>query len=184
VESPDGRQLTVADVPGLLEGAHQGVGLGDEFLAHLERARLLVHVVEGQVEDVEERFATIDRELHAYGAGLAERPQIVVLNKADLGIQEFVLEDPRVLAVVRTSAATGEGIEELKRLLFELVPESAPAPSGNEEMADFLVYRPTGTRRRPFRIFRTDRGFRVRGDAPEEALRAAGVKPDDEVEYE
>jgi GTP-binding protein len=184
VESPDGRQLTVADVPGLLEGAHQGVGLGDEFLAHLERARLLVHVVEGQVEDVEERFATIDRELHAYGAGLAERPQIVVLNKADLGIQEFVLEDPRVLAVVRTSAATGEGIEELKRLLFQLVPESAPAPSGNEEMADFLVYRPTGTRRRPFRIFRTDRGFRVRGDAPEEALRAAGVKPDDEVEYE
>jgi GTPase len=184
VESPDGRQLTVADVPGLLEGAHQGVGLGDEFLAHLERARLLVHVFEGQVEDVEERFATIDRELHAYGAGLAERPQIVVLNKADLGIQEFVLEDPRVLAVVRTSAATGEGIEELKRLLFQLVPESAPAPSGNEEMADFLVYRPTGTRRRPFRIFRTDRGFRVRGDAPEEALRAAGVKPDDEVEYE
>jgi GTP-binding protein len=184
VESPDGRQLTVADVPGLLEGAHQGVGLGDEFLAHLERARLLVHVVEGQVEDVEERFATIDRELHAYGAGLAERPQIVVLNKADLGIQEFLLEDPRVLAVVRTSAATGEGIEELKRLLFQLVPESAPAPSGNEEMADFLVYRPTGTRRRPFRIFRTDRGFRVRGDAPEEALRAAGVKPDDEVEYE
>ena len=51
-------------------------------------------------------------------------------------------------------------------------------------MADFLVYRPTGTRRRLFRIFRTDRGFRVRGDAPEEALRAAGVKPDDEVEYE
>jgi hypothetical protein len=51
-------------------------------------------------------------------------------------------------------------------------------------MADYLVYRPTGTRRRPYRIFRTDRGFRVRGDAPEEALWAAGVKPDDEVEYE
>jgi GTPase len=184
VEFPDGRQLTVADVPGLLEGAHQGIGLGDEFLAHLERARLLVHVIEGQVEEVEERFATIDRELHAYGAGLAERPQIVVLNKADLGTSPFEIDDPRILAVVKTSAATGEGIEELKRLLFQLVPESAPAPSGNEEMADFLVYRPTGTRRRPFRIFRTDRGFRVRGDAPEEALRAAGVKPDDEVEYE
>jgi GTPase len=184
VEFPDGRQLSVADVPGLLEGAHQGIGLGDEFLAHLERARLLVHVIEGQVEEVEERFATIDRELHAYGAGLAERPQIVVLNKADLGTSPFEIDDPRILAVVKTSAATGEGIEELKRLLFQLVPESAPAPSGNEEMADFLVYRPTGTRRRPFRIFRTDRGFRVRGDAPEEALRAAGVKPDDEVEYE
>jgi len=185
VESPDGRQLTVADVPGLLEGAHQGVGLGDEFLAHLERARLLIHVIEAQAEDVEARFQTIDRELHAYGAGLDERPQIVVLNKVDLARPEFALDDPRILAVVETSAATGQGIEELKRLLFQLVPESAPALSGNEEeLADFLVYRPSVPRRRPFRIFRTDRGFRVRGEAPEEALRAAGVKPDDEVEFE
>jgi GTP-binding protein len=185
VESSDGRQLTVADVPGLLEGAHQGIGLGDEFLAHLERARLLLHVIEAQADDVAERFAAIDNELEAYGAGLAERPQIVVLNKVDLGRTDFRPEDPRVLAVVETSAVTGEGIDELKRLLFQMVPESAPALSGNqEELADFLVYRPTAPRRRPFRIFRTDRGFRVRGDAPAEALRAAGVKPDDEVEFE
>jgi GTP-binding protein len=160
------------------------VGLGDEFLAHLERARLLVHVIEGQAEDVDERFATIDRELHAYGAGLAERPQIVVLNKADLGSSAFDVDDPRVLAVIETSTVTGQGIEDLKRALFQFIPESAPALAGNEEMADFLVYRPTGTRRRAFRIFRTDRGFRVRGDAPEDALRAAGVKPDDELEFE
>jgi GTPase len=185
VDSPDGRQLTVADVPGLLEGAHQGIGLGDEFLAHLERARLLIHVIEGQADDVKERFRTIVAELEAYGAGLDERPQIVVLNKVDLGRRDFSLEDPRILAVVETSAVTGEGIEELKRLLFQLVPQSAPALSGNdEEMADYLVYRPTATRRRPFRIFRTDRGFRVRGEASEEALRAAGVKPGDPVEYE
>jgi GTPase len=184
VESPDGRQLTVADVPGLLEGAHQGVGLGDEFLAHLERARLLIHVIEAQAGDVEDRFRTIDRELHAYGAGLDERPQIVVLNKVDLGRPKFALEDPRILATVETSAVTGQGIEELKRLLFQLVPENAPALSANEELAEFLVYRPSGPKRRPFRIFRTDRGFRVRGEAPEEALRAAGVKPDDEVEFE
>jgi GTPase len=185
VEAPDGRQLTVADVPGLLEGAHQGVGLGDEFLAHLERARLFLHVIEAQAEDVDERFATIDRELSAYGQGLAERSQIVVLNKVDLGGGTLTVEDPRILAVVRTSAATGEGVEELKRLLFRLVPESAPALSGKkEELADFLVYRPTAARRRPFRIFRTDRGFRVRGEASEEALRAAGVKPGDEVEFE
>jgi GTPase len=184
VESPDDRQLTVADVPGLLEEAHQGVGLGDEFLAHLERARLLVHVIEGQAEDAEARFLTIDGELRAYGAGLDERPQIVVLNKADLGSSPFDVDDPRVLAVVETSTVTGQGIEELKRALFQFVSESAPALSGDEQMADYLVYRPTGTRRRPYRIFRTDRGFRVRGDAPEEALWAAGVKPDDEVEYE
>jgi GTP-binding protein len=185
VESPDGRQLTVADVPGLLEGAHQGVGLGDEFLAHLERARLLVHVIEGHEEDAEVRFATIDGELRSYGAGLDERPQIVVLNKADLGRAKFELDDPRILAVVETSAATGEGVEELKRLLFHRVPESAPAPAETEEeLADFLVYRPAPPRGRPFRIFRTDRGYRVRGEASEEALRGAGVKPDDEVEYE
>jgi hypothetical protein len=90
-----------------------------------------------------------------------------------------------VLAVVETSAVTGQGIEDLKRALFQLVPESAPAPSGNEEeLADFLVYRPTAPTRRPFRIFRTDEGYRVRGEASEEALRAAGVRPGDPVEYE
>ena len=183
VDSPDGRQLTVADVPGLLEGAHEGVGLGDEFLAHLERARILLHVIEAQ-EDVPGRFAAIDHELMEYGAGLAERPQIVVLNKVDLGRSSFETDDPRVLAVLETSAATGEGIEELKRALFRFVPDAAPAPTGPEELADFLVYRPTPSRRRPFRIFRTDDGYRVRGEASEEALRAAGVRPGDPVEYE
>ena len=183
VESPDGRQLTVADVPGLLEGAHQGVGLGDEFLAHLERARLLLHVIEGQADDVAARFSTIDAELQAYGAGLAERPQIVVLNKSDLGRCEFRPPDSRVVEVVQSSAVTGEGIDTLKRLLFQLVPDAPP--SGNEEeLADFLVYRPSEPRRRPFRIFRTDSGYRVRGEAPEDALRAAGVRPGDEVEFE
>jgi GTPase len=184
VDSPDGRQLTVADVPGLLEGAHEGVGLGDEFLAHLERARLLLHVIEGQVDDVSDRIATIDEELRSYGAGLAERPQIVVLNKSDLGRGSFKPNDPRVLAVVETSAATGDGIDDLKRVLFQYVPESAPDVPEDVDMAEFLVYRPTRQRRRPFRIFRTDSGYRVRGEASEEALRAAGVTPEDEVEFE
>jgi GTPase len=185
VEAPDGRQLTVADVPGLLEGAHDGVGLGDEFLAHLERARLLLHVIDA-TEPVEERFRAIDRELHGYGASLDERPQIVVLNKVDLVDDPPALgvDDPRVLAVLPVSAATGAGIDELRRGLFELVPEGTPEPAADEEIADFLVYRPRPERRRPFRLFRTDRGYRVRGDATEEELRAAGVKPGDAVEYE
>jgi GTPase len=185
VDSADGRQLTVADVPGLLEGASEGVGLGDEFLAHLERARLLLHVLDAS-EDTEERFAAIDRELAAYGAGLADRPQIVVLNKVDLVADSasFDLDDPRIVAVVPTSAVTGAGIDELTRELFSHVPESAPAPSGPEELADFLVYRPQARERRPFRLFRTEDGYRVRGEASEEALRAAGVRPGDVVEYE
>jgi GTPase len=185
VEARDGRQLTVADVPGLLEGASEGVGLGDEFLAHLERARLFLHVIEAQ-EDVEGRFHAIDRELGAYGAGLAERPQIVVINKVDLVAEPppFAVEDPRVLGVVATSALTGTGIEELKRMLLALVPESAPAVSGDEELADFLVYRPRPPHQRRFRVFRTPGGYRVRGEATEEDLRAAGVKPDAVVEFE
>ena len=191
VEAPDGRQLTVADVPGLIEGASEGVGLGDEFLAHLERARLFVHVIDA-TEDVERRFAAIDDELRAYGAGLAERPQIIALNKIDLpGPSTQELTDARILAVVRVSALTGEGIPELKHTLFELVPETPePAPAtGDEELADYLVYRPRRARRRPFRILRGDRGFRVLGtgldQVPEEelerALRAAGAKTGDEV---
>jgi GTP-binding protein len=190
VDSPDGRQLTVADVPGLLEGASRGVGLGHEFLAHLERARLLVHVIDA-TEDCDARFRAIDRELAEYGAGLRDRPQIVVLNKTDLEPEPaFRLDDPRVRAVVRASAATGAGIDGLRRALFDLVPPEPvrAALEPGEELADFLVYRPHPPRRRPFRILRTDRGYAVVGrvdglEGPEleRALRAAGVRAGDEV---
>jgi GTPase len=187
VDAPDGRQLIVADVPGLIEGASEGIGLGHEFLAHLERARLLVHVIDASEGDAAERFAMIDRELGAYGAGLDALPQIVVLNKIDIASEaELTTDDPRVLRVVRTSAATGEGIDELKRALFALCP-AAPEPEKTEDgLVDYLVYRPRPTAA-AYRIFRTDRGFRVVGTLPEreeleEALRAAGAKAGVEVE--
>ena len=189
VDSADGRQLTVADVPGLIEGASEGVGLGHEFLAHLERARLLLHVIDVQ-EDPASRFASIDAELRAYGAGLAERPQIVVLNKVDLvpDSPEVEFDDPRVLRVLPVSAVTGAGVEELRRSLFELVPDTqTEAEPQRAELADFLVYRPPPPRRRPYRIFRGDRGFRISGakvpdDELRAALRAAGARPGDEVD--
>jgi GTP-binding protein len=182
------RQLTVADVPGLIEGASEGLGLGHEFLAHLERARLLLHVIDASEGDVVERFALIDAELAAYGAGLDRRPQIVVLNKLDLlpEAPSFELDDPRVLRVLAVSAATGAGIAELRGALFELCPEHAPEPLPEGELVDFLAYKPQPSRR-AFRIFRTDAGFRVVGTPPpeqelEEALRAAGARAGDEVE--
>jgi GTP-binding protein len=189
VESPDGRQLTVADVPGLIEGASEGVGLGHEFLAHLERARLLLHVIDASEADAENRWRTIDAELAAYGAGLDARPQVIVLNKIDLmpDPPQFDLEDPRILRVVRVSAATGVGIDDLKRALFELVPEAEVVPLADDtELVDFLVYRPQPARR-AYRVFRTDRGFRVTGRPPdpvelEAILKAAGVREGDEVE--
>jgi GTP-binding protein len=188
VDAPDGTQLVVADVPGLIEQAAEGRGLGHEFLAHLERARLLVHVIDAAAGDPAEQFRTIDRELAQYGAGLVELPQIVVLNKVDLlpsppGLR---LDDERIVGAFALSAATGEGVDEFKRALFTLVPVPE-APSGEPGMADYLVYKPR-PRRRAYRILRTDRGYRVvgtppQGDELEEALRAAGVKAGDEVEY-
>jgi GTPase len=189
VEASDGRQLVVADVPGLIEGASEGVGLGHEFLAHLERARVLVHVIDSSEDDADERWRTIDAELAAYGAGLDERPQIVVLNKIDLRPEPpaFDVEDERIVRVLRLSAATGAGLDELRRTLFELVPpEEVEETEPVEEMVDFLVYRPQPARR-GFRVFRTERGYRVTGTPPPEAeleaiLRAAGARAGDEVE--
>ena len=189
VEAPDGRQLTVADVPGLIEGASEGIGLGHEFLAHLERARLLLHVIDASEGDTEERFATIDHELAAYGAGLEERPQAIVLNKTDLLTEspDFGLEDDRIVRVFRISCATGAGVEELRRALFELCPPAPPLSPEAPELPDFLEYRPKPEGRRAYRIYRTERGFRVMGTPPEgaeleAALRAAGVQKGVEVE--
>ena len=189
VDAPDGRQLTVADVPGLIEGASEGVGLGHEFLAHLERARMLVHVIDAAASDPAEQFAVVDRELEAYGAGLHELPQVVVLNKIDLlaSPPTFELADDRIVRVFATSCATGEGIERFKRALFELVPPLADHAPAEPALADFLVYRPRPKRVRAYRIYRTDRGFRITGTPPEgeelaEALRAAGARTGAEIE--
>jgi GTP-binding protein len=176
-------------VPGLIEGASEGVGLGHEFLAHLERANLLLHVIDAAAGDPAEQFAVVDRELSAYGAGLDTRPQAIVLNKTDLLAEPpaFDVEDERTVRVFRVSCATGAGIEELKRTLFELCPPQAPPVSTADGLVDFLVYRPRPGGRR-FRILRTDRGFRVAGKPPadeaelEAALKAAGARKGDEVE--
>ena len=190
VDAPDGRQLVVADVPGLIEGASQGIGLGHEFLAHLERAQLLVHVIDVAAGDPHEAFAAIDTELREYGAGLNERPQVVVLNKIDLLPEppRFEVDDERVQAVFAVSCATGAGIEDFRRALFQLCPPRdvtlEPRQGG---LADFLVYRPKPKGRRAYRILRTDRGFRVAGRPPpqeelEAALRAAGARAGAEIE--
>jgi GTP-binding protein len=189
LDAPDGRQLTVADVPGLIEGASEGAGLGHEFLAHLERARLLVHVIDAAERDPDESWAIIDRELELYGAGLDERPQVVVLNKIDLLSEppELRVEDERILRVLPVSCATGAGIDRLRLALFELCPpEEAPSVTDGDGLVDFLVYRPAPRRGPGYRILRTDRGFRVVGRPPapdelEAALRDAGAKTGDEV---
>src|SRR6476646_2545259 len=144
VDAPDAsRQLTVADVPGLIEGASEGVGLGHEFLAHLERANLLLHVINSSEDDADERFATIDRELAADGAGLETRPQAIVLNKIDLreDTPSFVVYRPRaggrrfrVLRTDRGFRISGEVPSDQEELAAAL--EAAGARRGDEVEVD------------------------------------------------
>ena len=154
LEGPD-RQLVVADIPGLIEGASGGAGLGHEFLAHVERTRLLVHVLDlapVDESDPVENHATVERELAGYGHGLAKLPRLLALSKSDLvpaEDAERVAADwrerrPDLLGVVVTSAATGQGIEDLARELMRHVPElPAAAPTADEEpVAEHKVYRP------------------------------------------
>jgi len=134
VASVDDRRLVVADIPGLIEGASRGVGLGDRFLRHVERTRLLVHLLDvGRAEleggDPWADYATVRGELAAYDPGLAERPEIVALAKVDLVAERAKLEPletrlrerPGVRATCRISGATGEGVEDLAaRMAAEL----------------------------------------------------------------
>ena len=160
LEGPD-RQIVVADIPGLIEGASGGAGLGHEFLAHVERTGLLVHVLDLAPLDGSDpvaNHATVEAELTGYGHGLAELPRMLALSKADLvpaeeaarAAAEWRERRPDLLGVVVTSAATGEGLEDLSRDLLRRVPEHPvePAPA-SDEMAEHKVYRPGRRRRVP-----------------------------------
>jgi GTP-binding protein len=186
VDAPDGRQLVVADVPGLIEGAADGAGLGHEFLAHLERARLLIHVIDAAAADIREQYDAIRHELGEYGAGLDRLPEVAVLNKVDLVSERPRVSFDAVLRVFELSCVTGEGVDAFKRALFELCPAEPPKPADGA-LPEFLEYRPRARRRPSFRILRTDRGYRVVGTPPpadelEDALRRAGVRRGAEVE--
>lgn len=153
------RQLVLADIPGLIEGASAGAGLGHEFLGHVERCRLLLHVVEVGVEDPAAAYETVRAELAEHGQGLAELPELVVLSKADLipadradavaGQWRGRLGE-QVLGVVATSAVSGAGLDGLHRAVLAAVPEEgrkAPpaAPAHEPEFeAEHRVYRPAG----------------------------------------
>jgi GTP-binding protein len=149
----DDRQLVLADIPGLIEGAAEGAGLGHEFLAHLERCRLLIHLVEVAPAEGDPRanYRTVREELAGYGAGLDRLPELIALSKIDLVPPEeaegMVAEwreqfDSTRVEVLGVSSATGAGLEELVRAIFAALPEEpAPAPREGFE-AEHRVYRP------------------------------------------
>jgi GTP-binding protein len=129
VES-DGREFVLADIPGLIEGAHEGAGLGDRFLGHVERCRVLLHLVDGTGEHAGEAYKTVRAELEAYGEGLAGKPEIVALNKADaLTPEELKQQTARLKRAARRtplviSAATGGGVPEAMRALKSVIDEA------------------------------------------------------------
>ncbi len=162
----DERELVIADIPGLIEGASKGAGLGEEFLRHIERTRLVVHVVDASLPDPLADIATIDTELEAYGHGLRERPELVALNKIDLAeARDRVPSLVEALAAqgrdaVAVSAASGEGVDRLAKRLFTIVPPRAvAAAAGPAERR--IVFKGSAA---DVRVEREGDAYRVRGD--------------------
>jgi GTP-binding protein len=145
VVSTDTREFVLADIPGLIEGAHEGSGLGDRFLGHIERCRVLLHLIDGTCEHAGEAYKTVRHELAAYAHGLTEKPEIVALNKADVLTPEQLKEQLARLkrAAKKTplvvSAATRQGVPEVLRALRKVIDEAQHA--GGEQDADAPAWR-------------------------------------------
>ncbi|WP_284124670.1 GTPase ObgE [Parerythrobacter aestuarii] len=139
-----GREFVLADIPGLIEGAADGAGIGDRFLGHIERCRVLIHLVDISGEDPAEAFRTVNAELEAYGADLIAKPQLVALNKLDLADEELVagfaeeLLEAGAEEVFAISGATGAGIEQLLDAVLGYLPEqtATETKAGPEEESD------------------------------------------------
>lgn len=143
VRRPTGDGTVFADIPGLIEGAHQGLGLGHDFLRHIERTRLLLHLVDATAEDPLDNYHTIQQELHAYGRGLDQRPQVLALNKADALLEEEInaiaaeLEAASHQPVHRISAVSGAGLDSLLQQVWDTLGAipSEDEPEGTVEDA-------------------------------------------------
>jgi GTP-binding protein len=119
----DGTDFVLADIPGLIEGAHEGAGIGDRFLGHVERTAVLLHLVDATLDDPAEVYEIVRGEIEAYGAGLTDKPEIVALSKIDAVPKDELKTKVRALkkaagaAPLTVSAATGEGVTEVLRAL-------------------------------------------------------------------
>jgi GTPase len=187
----DDRQLVLADIPGLIEGASAGAGLGHEFLAHIERCRLLIHVLDLAPLDGSDpvaNHATVEAELREHSRELAELPRILCLSKADLvpaeEVQSAVAEWTERLGIPMfpTSAATGEGLDGLRNAIFEHVPAEDGRQVAAQQPATHRVYRPGEGD--AFRVERIGPGaFRVEGGRIERLMARHDVDNDEALRY-
>jgi len=127
-----GRDFVLADIPGLIEGAAEGAGIGDRFLGHIERCKVLIHLIDIAGEDPAVALRTVEEELEAYGEGLEEKPRLIALNKLDLADNELgkafaeELKAAGADAVYTVSGATGAGVEQLLDAVLGYLPEVTP----------------------------------------------------------
>jgi GTPase len=139
----DSREFVLADIPGLIEGAHEGAGIGDRFLGHVERCRVLLHLVDATEADVVGSYRIIRGELAAYGAGLAEKPELLALSKcdaveaADLKTKRRALAEASGGEVLQVSAATGAGMREALAEILQTI-DSANAADRQREAAEMI----------------------------------------------
>jgi GTP-binding protein len=137
----DGREFVLADLPGLIEGAHEGTGLGDRFLGHTERCRVLLHLIDGTAEDAGAAYKIVRAELEAYGHGLTDKPEIVALSKADAMTPEAIKAQTAKLnkackkIPLVLSAQSGQGVQDALRELFKEIDKVNETVSGTEEAA-------------------------------------------------
>lgn len=137
-----GREFVLADIPGLIEGAADGAGIGDRFLGHIERCRVLIHLVDIDGEDPAEAMNVVRDELAAYGAGLEDKPQLVALNKLDLADRELgdAFADELIAAgaekVFAVSGISGEGIEDLLDAVLGYLPDQTSTETKTVEVED------------------------------------------------
>lgn len=123
-------EFVLADIPGLIEGAHEGTGLGDRFLGHVERCAVLIHLIDGAAGNCVDAWRTIRHELSEYGGGLAEKPEIIVLNKTDamspreISARRAALAKASGAQVMLASGVTGQGVQEVLRAVQNIVTES------------------------------------------------------------
>jgi GTP-binding protein len=139
----DEREFVLADLPGLIEGAHEGVGLGDRFLGHTERCRVLLHLVDGTSEDVAGAYKTVRGELEAYGQGLSDKPEIVALTKADalapdpITAQLAALKKAAGKTPLVLSSASKQGVPEVLRALRAIIDEARAIENAPPQPAEW-----------------------------------------------
>ncbi len=144
------REFVLADIPGLIAGAAEGAGVGDRFLGHIERCRVLIHLIDIQGTDPAEALEIIEEELDAYGAGLGDKPRLIALNKIDLADAELVkgftkeLKAAGASRVFPISGATGKGMDKLLDAVIEYLPSATVTerPVGEREDADETPWSP------------------------------------------